>query len=444
VGDSLWSLADHYRVSVDSLKSANKLASDTIVTGQTLSIPEGSSAVEVKPTGPKEAAAQEVGLRSLPEKQQLAAPAAPAPDKSGRIYTHVTRDALRNAEALYSDPSDSPAPSSLDEQAPEWVLEQPPKSAQGEKSDASRGGFFPCSAPDSGFGNYTKWIQVAPMAHLLAPTRLTLPADKSFDVVFHFHGREPLRKEWVQAMNTTVLVAIDVGIDSSSYSEAFSDPRTFRQLVLAVEQEVAKRSGVAGARVREVGLSAWSAGYGAIERLLDQPFALEIVDSVVLLDGLHAGYTERSLDKVRLEPFARFAAQAANGQKFMFVSHSSIPTPGYASTTETARYLVWKVGGKLSAALASTSDPWGLERLSTFSQGNLHVRGFRGSGTADHCAHLGLVQDVLRVHLRPRWEASPKDAAPPPALAPRDALALTRQATQRSTADSEAGTRTEP
>jgi hypothetical protein len=88
----------------------------------------------------------------------------------------------------------------------------------------------------------------------------------------------------------------------------------------------------------------------------------------------------------------------------MFVSHSSIITPGYASTTETAQYLVWRLGGKPQPSTSTLADPMGLERITSFSKGNFHVRGFRGNGAADHCAQLGLMRDVLRVHIKPRWE----------------------------------------
>lgn len=39
-GDTLWGLSRKYGVSVDSIRQANGLTSDTIVTGQTLSIPQ--------------------------------------------------------------------------------------------------------------------------------------------------------------------------------------------------------------------------------------------------------------------------------------------------------------------------------------------------------------------------------------------------------------------
>jgi hypothetical protein len=33
------------------------------------------------------------------------------------------------------------------------------------------------------------------------------------------------------------------------------------------------------------------------------------------------------------------------------------------------------------------------------------MRGFAGNDKMDHCAHFGLLQDVARVHLAPRWKS---------------------------------------
>ena len=48
----------------------------------------------------------------------------------------------------------------------------------------------------------------------------------------------------------------------------------------------------------------------------------------------------------------------------------------------------------------------GLERTRTYSKGQFHVRGFRGNGTLDHCAQLGLLGDILALHLKPRWDGN--------------------------------------
>jgi hypothetical protein len=91
----------------------------------------------------------------------------------------------------------------------------------------------------------------------------------------------------------------------------------------------------------------------------------------------------------------------------MVVSHSSIIPPGYASTTETSNYLIHAFGGRPKPARPRPSDPLGLELRSRFDRKGFHVLGYSGNGTLDHCAHLGLLRDILQVHLTPRWKRAP-------------------------------------
>lgn len=466
-GESLWVLAKRYGVSVEALEQANGLSSPTIRAGQKLAIPTAKAQATAKPptkspaqpgvkadtksepaaktpannAEPKSAAknvaakptetsvvksaakaskdeSAETPARATPALAAQAAeapstsPAKPASPRARSTISYRTPPREQaEAEALYANEVVAP-PSTLEEVAPSWVLERPGPRTQIEKSDAARGGIYPCVAPDPGFGAYDKWVQVAPMAHVLAPTQVDLGADDSFDLVFHFHGREPIRKEWVRSTDRVVLAAVDVGIDTGAYATAFSDPRTFGQVLRAIEAEIAKRSGRPNARVGRVALSAWSAGAGAVEKILEQPLGMQLVDAVILLDGLHAGYSAHSLAAERLAPFVAFAEAASKGKRLFFLSHSSIQTQGYASTTETAQYLAWRLGGRPKAVEPAAADPMGLERITAFSSGGFHVRGFRGIGAADHCAQLALTRDVLRVHLLPRWQKSAESSKP--------------------------------
>jgi hypothetical protein len=213
---------------------------------------------------------------------------------------------------------------------------------------------------DPGWGIYDHWSRAPSMGQMIAPQRGGIGRDGGFDVIFHFHGHEPVRKEWVKVTH-----------------------------------------------VRKVGLSSWSAGYGAVGEIINQPYGQQLVDSVVLLDGLHCGYGKETLDDLQMEPFVRFARAAAAGRKFMFLSHSSIIPPGYASTTETANYLIAKLGGRPRRGKPRGADPWGLDLVSRFDQGNFHVRGYSGNDKMDHCAHIGLYADILKVRVVPRWHSPP-------------------------------------
>jgi hypothetical protein len=284
-----------------------------------------------------------------------------------------------------------------------WYLKKPTPETQVRKTPAERG-VNPCDTPDPGFGRYENWSRAPSMGQMIVPKASPLAANGEFDVMFHFHGHEPARKEWVQAMRRPVFVGITLGVGSGPYEAAFREPGAFERLVASVEQAVSTE--VRKARARRIGLSAWSAGYGAVQEILRQAYGRERVDTVVLLDGMHAGYYGDGLNEAQLEPFVRFAKKAAADKALMIVSHSSIIPPGYASTTETANFLIHELGGRPARARARPSDPMGLDLIDRFDKGGFHVRGYAGGSELDHCAHLGLYRDILQVHVAPRWSGA--------------------------------------
>lgn len=289
------------------------------------------------------------------------------------------------------------------------VVAAPEPFTQTQKSAQERG-INPCNTPDPGFGTFDGWDRSPELGQMIVPQAGGLTSRGEFDVVFHFHGHEAARKEWVQVINGIVLVGIDLGNGSGPYSATFNGPTVFPRLVKSVEEGVAKHFGVSRARARHIGLSSWSAGYGAVQEILNTEYGRNNIDAVILLDSLHTGYLpgnpgDRVLNQKQIQSFIDFAELAVRQKRLMFVSHSSIIPPGYASTTETANLLVQSVGGRPTRSGPRPGDPMGLELVSRFSHGSFHMRGFSGNDKMDHCAHFGLLQDVARVHLAPRWKS---------------------------------------
>jgi len=285
-----------------------------------------------------------------------------------------------------------------------WFLQKPPPATQKQKTSEERG-VNPCASPDPGFGIYSPWNRGVSIGQMILPVHGGVSRTGEFDAMIHFHGHEPVRKEWVKVMDGAMLVGIDLGNGSGPYETTFADKSNLSRLLTSIEQTVAAHTQRKDVHLRRLGLSAWSAGYGAIQRILEDPAMRQRVDAVVLLDGLHCGYKPDSLNDLQLGPFMEFARLAAAGKKLMFVSHSSIIPPGYASTTETANFLIDTLGGKAVRARPRGGDPMGLELISQFSRGGFHVRGFSGNGKLDHCAQIGLYRDVLRIHIKPRWKS---------------------------------------
>lgn len=285
--------------------------------------------------------------------------------------------------------------------SPEIRTASPKRSTPAKKR---RGGIHPCMTPDPGWGLYDPWSNAPSIGQMVAPRKGGISKSGAFDLIVHFHGHEPIRKEFVKTAKGSVLVGIDLGIGSGAYSSGFAAPNVFAQLITSVEAAMAKKTGNKNAHVRHLALSAWSAGYGAIEQILRQP-AGKRVDAVVLLDSLHTGYVDehsKALKTQQLEPFIDFAKRAAKKQTFMFMSHSSILPPGYASTTEVATHFIGELKGKPKKS--KRADVLGLDLIRRFDKGDFHVRGYTGDDKPDHCAHIGLMADIIRVHLEPRWK----------------------------------------
>src|SRR5689334_2133247 len=158
-----------------------------------------------------------------------------------------------------------------------FVAKKPPASTQVSKTVAERGGVNPCDTADPGFGLYDKWTRGIDMGQLIMPTSKRFARAGKFDVMFHFHGHESARKEWIKVMDGAVLVGIDLGLGSGPYEEAFAAPDAFVHLVESVERAVEKKTG-RPAKARRIGLSAWSAGYGAVEKILGQSYGKQRID----------------------------------------------------------------------------------------------------------------------------------------------------------------------
>jgi hypothetical protein len=154
-----------------------------------------------------------------------------------------------------------------------------------------------------------------------------------------------------------------------------------------------------------VALTAWSAGYGAVLRILEQPALAAQVDAVVLLDGIHCGYKPDStaLQLDRIAPFERFAHEAIDHGKLFSITHSEItPIGKYAGTRETTDALLQlasvarTAGGETPQPVALASIDGVIARKSIrpllprseAHAGGLHVRGYVGDQPEHHIMHL--------------------------------------------------------
>jgi hypothetical protein len=229
-----------------------------------------------------------------------------------------------------------------------------------------------------------------------APVYVPEACSGPYDVILHFHGAHPYVRELVEKSGIFAVVAVfNAGNGAEKYSQAYHAGGTLSSLLRQVATAAAPLCPGADAKPRRVALSAWSAGYGGVEKLVSRAEDRERVDAVLLADGLHAAFMDpykRTFAPNALQAFRDFGELAKRGQKLFAITHSSIMTDGYGSTTECSRLLLQ----------ALDVPPQG--RLVSGAAGNFSIEGSAGDDKAAHVAQLRQMDESLLSKLRARWQ----------------------------------------
>jgi hypothetical protein len=215
-------------------------------------------------------------------------------------------------------------------------------------------------------------------------------------LIIHFQGQP-----WVAESAATrgkraaAVITAYLGAGSSRYAQPFNDPESFAKLLAAA---ATARSPERPMDFDPIVLSGFSAGYGAIRQILRTPANWDHVDAVVLVDGLHAGYESGDkpgpIKAVDLNVFIEFARLAVEGKKQMVVTHSTIFPGTFASTTETADYLLEQLGLRRRPVLKW--GPLGMQQISHVRKGNFEMLGFAGNSAPDHIDQYHALETWLR------------------------------------------------
>jgi hypothetical protein len=220
------------------------------------------------------------------------------------------------------------------------------------------------------------------------------------DVVFQFHAGMVSEKDWRAAHLKAVVISAAFGLGSAPYEDALRDPARFGRWIDEVLGKLGTSVGTP-LHLRRLGVVSFSAGFGAVLKILRQGYG-DKLDTLILLDSIHTSYTkERRPDVHGMAPFIDFASLAKDKKKLMVLTHSSIRPLDYASSTEAVGALLGAVGVPLVPL--SGKNEHGMEQLYRADAGALHAFGFKGETAKDHMDHLGLVADMVRTYVAKRW-----------------------------------------
>ncbi len=226
---------------------------------------------------------------------------------------------------------------------------------------------------------------------LFLPAKLKLKAATPLLVFFHGGSWLP---EVAAAQNRTAVISIQIGAGSSVYAKAFVDPKVFGNLLREAEAK-------AGVDFKPITLAGWSAGCGAIRQIMRTAVYYDLVETTIMIDGIHTSYLggkpgplESQIDPGNLQIFIKLARDAMAGKKRVLITHSEIFPGTFASTTETADYILKELG--LHRRPIVKWGPMHTQELSEVRAGRFVLIGFAGNSAPDHVDQLHSLPEYLK------------------------------------------------
>lgn len=162
---------------------------------------------------------------------------------------------------------------------------------------------------------------------------------------------------------------------------------------------VTEASTKTGMQWSQITVGGWSAGCQGVRTMLRSASAVKLIDRVLMVDGIHTSYTdgkpgplESKIDTTTLAPIASYAREAIAGRRHLLITHGEIFPGTFASTTETADWLLGELGIQRHAVLVW--GPMKTQQLSVARKGFFHLVGLAGNAAPDH---------VDQLHALPEW-----------------------------------------
>lgn len=239
-----------------------------------------------------------------------------------------------------------------------------------------------------------------------------------YDLIVHFHGLGKLQEANLERCQiNAAVVSINLGIGTDGYGSAFRDAASFTKLLDDIHAELEK-SGRApnNAKLGRIALSAWSAGFVSVAKILSEPTNAGKIDAVVLADGFFTSFTnvkKRVINTASLERFVALVDTASKGEKLFAITHTAIPTQDYPSVEETVTKLLEMTGSHKTAS--TSTGPRKMQETYAVDRGSFHVKGYEGVTAGDHIKQITGMGETLYPYLKTRWEQPTPAAVAAPA-----------------------------
>ena len=230
-------------------------------------------------------------------------------------------------------------------------------------------------------------------AQLFVPDYFVPPVDGKFLLLFHLHSASWAAENQVyKSQSNAVLFNIHLGALSSPYQNYFSDPNKFSAILDTVLSVLSNNSIIQAPQIKYLVITSFSAGYAGLREILKTQSYYDMINAINLADGLHCS-SDPGTASIQMQDFLSFAIDARDEEKIMLLTHSSITTSGYQSTTQTANYLINGTGVQVTNVTEIDEIGTMYAKCDT---GYFQIRRYYGQTAEDHLKHLYAMYHMLR------------------------------------------------
>ena len=209
-----------------------------------------------------------------------------------------------------------------------------------------------------------------PGTSVLWPGESAIHPDGSVNILFFFRGGSSSVMN--QSGTNAVVVTADAGgIGGGPSREQYGNAGFVNQVVGSIIAQLQKKLNRKDIKLGKLGLAGWSGGYDPIHGILQNPSALvKQPDYVGVFDGMHHGAKDKPNERA-MQTWQELAQKAAKGQTQFVVTHTAVDPGSYASSTDTADWLIQQ--NQLQRQTPQSWQGQGVQPSSVAQQGNFSV-----------------------------------------------------------------------
>lgn len=209
-----------------------------------------------------------------------------------------------------------------------------------------------------------------PGTAVIWPGESAIHPDGSVNIMFFFRGGSAGVMN--QSGTNAIVVTADAGgAGGGPSNQAYGRADFVNRVVASILEQLKSKLGRSDIKLGKLGLAGWSGGYAPIHSILAQTNSLvKQPDYVGIFDGMHHGARGRPNDTA-METYLDVAQNAAKGGTEFVVTHTAVDPGSYASSTDTANWLVQKMQMQRQPVTNWTGS--GVQPASVAQSGNFRV-----------------------------------------------------------------------